>query len=119
MARVKITINDGTMRQFLREDPAMQRALEVVAEMIEGTAQEVAPYGRSLSWPWRRPIRHGWFKAAFNLRKVAGGYQVWNEDPFAHLVEWGSIKNPVYAPIRTAINQLGLKFNPKGKPDDR
>ncbi len=118
MARVKVTINDGTLHQFMREDPTMQRALGVVAEMIEETAQEVAPYGRSLSWPWQRPMKHGWFKAAFNLRKVAGGYQVWNDDPFALLVEWGSVKNPVYAPMRTAINMLGLKFKPKGKPEE-
>jgi hypothetical protein len=121
----KVVVNDGTLNQFLRADPTMQAALGVVATAIEETAVRTAPYGRSLSWPkfkpgepWvRRPMRHGRYKAAFVIRKVTGGWQVWNEDPFAHLVEWGSIKNPIYAPVRTAINQLGLKLRPKAKPE--
>lgn len=115
--RTRVTVNDGTLKAFMRNDPTMQQALEKVAVMIEETAQQVAPYGKSLSFPARRPMRHGRYKALFAMRKVKGGYQVWNDDPFAHLVEWGSIKNPVYAPFRTAINQLGLKFRPKGKPE--
>jgi hypothetical protein len=115
--RTRVMVNDGSMNQFLRTDETMQRALEVVATSIMETSQEVAPYGKSLSWPAGRPMKHGRYKALFAMRKVKGGYQVWNDDPFAHLVEWGSIKNPVYAPIRTAINQLGLKFRPKGKPE--
>ena len=117
MARAKVVVNDGSLQAFLRNDETMQRALETVAGMIEETAQEVAPYGKSLSWPMGRRMRHGRYKADFAMRKVKGGWQVWNDDPLAHLVEWGSIKNPVYAPIRTAITQLGLKFRPKGKPE--
>jgi len=117
MARAKVVINDGTLNQFLRNDPTMQQALEKVAVMIEESAVRVAPYGKSLSWPHRRPMKHGRYKAAFAIRKVAGGFQVWNEDPFAHLVEWGSVKNPTYAPIRSAISSLGLKLKPKAKPE--
>jgi hypothetical protein len=113
----KVVVNDGTLNQFLRTDPTMQTALGVVATAIEETAIRVAPYGKSRSWPMGRPMRHGWYKAAFVVRKVTGGWQVWNEDPFAHLVEWGSIKNPIYAPIRGAVNQLGLKLRPKAKPE--
>jgi hypothetical protein len=29
----------------------------------------------------------------------------------AHLIEWGSRKNPAYAPLRRAVSALGLKFD--------
>jgi hypothetical protein len=113
----RIVVNDGTLNQFLRNDPTMQEALGKVAVAIEESAQRIAPYGKSRSWPMGRPMRHGWYKAAFVVRKVAGGWQVWNEDPFAHLVEWGSVKNPTYAPIRSGISSLGLKLRAKAKPE--
>lgn len=41
---------------------------------------------------------------------------VYSTDPFAHLVEFGSIHNPPYAPLRRAVMRLGLKLRlyPKG-----
>lgn len=30
--------------------------------------------------------------------------------PFAHLIEWGSVNNPPYAPLRKAVTGLGLRF---------
>ncbi len=30
-------------------------------------------------------------------------------DPFAHLVEFGSVNNPVHAPLRKAAEQVGAK----------
>lgn len=30
--------------------------------------------------------------------------------PFAHLIEWGSINNQPYAPLRKAVTGLGLRF---------
>lgn len=33
--------------------------------------------------------------------------------PFGHLIEWGSSKNPPYAPLRKAVSSLGLKFEEK------
>lgn len=29
---------------------------------------------------------------------------------FAHLIEWGSVNNQPYAPLRKAVSSLGLKF---------
>lgn len=114
---VRVTVNDASVAQFLRTDPAMQKALGIVAGVIEEQAQRVAPYGVSLSYPMGRPMRHGWYKGAFTVKRVGGGYQVWNEDPFAHLIEWGSVNNPTYAPMRTAITGLGFKFRERGKPE--
>lgn len=119
---VRAVVDPVAVQALLTTDPTMQKALGVVTEAIRNDAQERAPYGVSLSWPkrkpgepWvRRPMRHGRYKAAFEVRKVTGGWELWNLDPFAHLVEWGSIKNPAYAPIRQAIVASGLRFS-RGK----
>lgn len=30
--------------------------------------------------------------------------------PFAHIIEYGSVNNPPYAPLRKAVTGLGLRF---------
>lgn len=35
---------------------------------------------------------------------------VYTDDPFGHLVEWGSVNNPIYAPLRRAASQRGFRL---------
>lgn len=37
------------------------------------------------------------------------------DDIAAHIVEWGSVNNPAYAPLRRAAEQLGLKLTADDK----
>jgi hypothetical protein len=59
------------------------------------------------------PSRHtGYF-----VRKIAVvGNRVEFRDPFWHLVEYGSIHNPAYAPARRGVRMAGLRFNDPRNP---
>jgi hypothetical protein len=59
----------------------------------------------------------GYYRRHFELNRYRGGWRVRNTDPFAHLVEWGSINNSAYAPIRRAIRTSGLRYVPN--PESR
>lgn len=41
--------------------------------------------------------------------------RVANNDHGAHLDEWGSVNNPPYAPLRTAVRAEGLRLHEHGK----
>lgn len=78
----------------------MNRALHEVAEKVGEQAARLTPRGET-------------GKAA--ERFVVDENLVGNEDPFFHLIEWGSVNNPVYAPLRRAARALGLRFEDTGR----
>lgn len=43
-------------------------------------------------------------------RVSGGGVRVFSRWPVAHIIEWGSINNPRYAPMRRAVESLNLRF---------
>lgn len=70
------------------------------------------------------------FDAAQHVRTVAlgfretGGFQrsvsnrgnvVYTDDPFAHLIEYGSARNPAYAPLRRGVRAAGLRLREEPK----
>jgi hypothetical protein len=125
----RVVVNDGTIAQLLATDPAMQRALESVATNLVSQAVANSPVGRSRSRLPRRgqgrrrgtggpeATSSGYYRRHFELNRYRGGWRVRNTDPFAHLVEWGSINNSAYAPIRRAIRTSGLRYVPN--PESR
>lgn len=108
---MKVVINDGTMGRFLATDRTMQKGLAAAAEHLMEAATEKAPVGTSAAWGPFRGV-HGYYRRRFRLAVYRGGYRVWNDDPFAHLVEWGSINNSPYSPIRRAVHESGLRYVP-------
>jgi hypothetical protein len=100
---VKVVIDEKKLRKFLDTNAAAQVGLLKTALTVESAVKEAAPYGKSLSWPWGNPIKHGWFRDSLHTRPFRGGYRVFSRDPFAHLIEFGSINNPTYAPFRRVI----------------
>jgi hypothetical protein len=58
----------------------------------------------------------GYYKQRFKLGRVGRGYRVGNLDPFAHLVEAGSIHNPPYSPLRRGAQAAGLHLRESPKP---
>jgi hypothetical protein len=58
----------------------------------------------------------GYYKERFVLGKVGKGYRLGNLDPFAHLVEAGSIHNPPYSPLRRGAQAAGLHLREAPKP---
>lgn len=128
MARV--VINRSAMTAFVNTDPGMQRALSDRANALMSEAIANSPVGATRS---RLPVRggrksktkstgpltgaSGYFRRHFELRRYRGGWRIWNTDAFAHLVEWGSVNNATYAPLRRAIRSSGLRYVPN--PESR
>jgi hypothetical protein len=112
---IKVVINEKALRAWLDSSPGAQAGLLKTALAVQGAVVEAAPHGKSLSWPWRKPIRHGWFKESIHVRRFRNGYRVYSRDSFAHLVEFGSVKNPAYAPFRRVLRA----FNAKALPNTR
>ena len=111
----KVVIYAARMNAFLNTDPGAQAALAGTAEAVKEGVVTEGPYGVSLSWPkripgepWiRRPMRHGRFKESVKRRKIRQFYRIVSFDAFAHLIEWGSVNNPAYAPFRKTLRKFG------------
>lgn len=117
MATVKVVVDRSAMTKQLAVDPTAQAFLGQVAESYKGVVEQAAPVGRSLG---RRgqPIKHGAYKRSIKVRKFRNGYRVYSTDAFSHIVEYGSVKNPAYAPMRRALRAfigggVKVKFLPK------
>ncbi len=89
--------------QQLRGMSEMLRARKAVADQVVREAEDVAPENT------RRYKR--------SLRSVVDGDQVRAEsdDPAAHLVEFGSINNEAYAPLRRGAERVG-RYDEAPKP---
>lgn len=109
----RVVINQPALGLFFRESAGAQAALAVTAEAYKNAVEEASPTGTSLSYPWRRPIRHGWFKRSLVARKFRHYWRVESTDPFAWLVEYGSGNNPPYSPFRRCLRRFGgIEGNP-------
>jgi hypothetical protein len=129
MARSRVTVNGRTVAGWLNRDPAMQGVLRNNAVALMSASIANSPRGQSSSraLPQRGQSRRaagrsmrgtsGYFVRHFRVRKYRYWYRLQNDDPFAHLVEWGSVNNPTYAPIRRAIRASRLRYIPN--PDSR
>ena len=58
----------------------------------------------------------GFYEEHFVMFRYGRGYRVGNRDPFAHLVEWGSVNNEPYAPLRRGVAAAGLTLHEAPKP---
>ena len=117
-SRTRVVINQPVLQLQLDAKPSAQAALGAVAEAVERSVVATAPHGTSLSWPWRRPVRHGWFRASIHSTRFRTWFRVYSDDPFGHLVEWGSSKNPPYAPFRRTLRRFGGTTNPEKHTGD-
>jgi hypothetical protein len=113
-ARVKVTIDQKAINTYFQTDPIAQAALLGIAQGYQSMAEQASPTGTSagkfvtlaggrIIGPFGRPYRHGLFRKSFHIRRFRGGYRVYNNDAFAHIVEYGSARNPAYAPMRRAL----------------
>lgn len=109
ISRVRVEIRPEVMATWLATNGGANRALAATAKTVESGVVAAAPYGTSLSWPWRRPMRHGWFKRSIHSTPFRHYWRVYSDDPFGHLVEFGSVKNPAYAPFRRVLRAAGGK----------
>jgi hypothetical protein len=76
--------------------PAVQAAMAAAAREISRQAAQLAPVGDT-----------GRYKRSLKAK----GPVAYSDDPFAHLVEFGSVNNPAYAPLRRAVRASGLRLD--------
>lgn len=123
----RVTVNVGELNKMLATDPETRAVLMGVADAIAAKATSIAPVGPGVPDAGKPKVSKrnqtkrkftkygGYYKHHFRVRPFRNSFRVWNDDPFAHLVEFGSVHNRAYAPLRTAVRSLGLRFkeNPK------
>lgn len=102
----RVTINGPALVTWLETNPGAQRGLAVTAGAVKNAVVEASPVGVSLSWPWRRPMRHGLFKKSIVAEKAAAGWRVVSYDYFGAMIEWGTVNNPPYAPFRRVLRMF-------------
>jgi len=96
-------VPDPNLEQNLRDMSEMRRARLAVADQVVAAAEATAPE------------RSGRYKRS--LRAVSSGAEVRAEsdDPAAHLIEFGSINNEAYAPLRRGAERVG-RYDEAPKP---
>jgi hypothetical protein len=116
---VRVNISKPALNKFLATSPQARRVLEQNADALRDSAKELMPIGQSVKWG---PIyrngkayyshKHDWVRQLFRARRYREYYRVENTYPFYPIVEWGSIKNRPYAPMRKAVRASRLRFVP-------
>ena len=84
------------------EDPDFEKKLRrsrTLRAVLLQEAEETARLAKMIS-----PRNTSYFVERVEAQKDADGVRVTSTDPFAHLVEFGSINNPAYAPLRRAAD---------------
>lgn len=82
----------------LQRDPAYRRLLRDTAGRVVRHAIMIAPDGGP----------HRGYRETLRVGEQDGTVTAESTDPFAHIVEFGSINNPAYAPLRRAVRGEGL-----------
>jgi hypothetical protein len=81
----------------------MKAGLRAIGEDVKGHAENFMPRGPD--------PRHGHMADKFRVVEEDGEIRVGNTDEaFFHLAEFGSLKNPPYAPLRRAAQAAGLEL---------
>lgn len=83
-----------TFEREVRQQPQYKAAMAERAEVLGHVIQAAAPYN-----------------TGYYYRRVrARGNKVYTRDFFWFLVEWGSVNNPPYAPVRRSVRALGMRY---------
>jgi hypothetical protein len=104
------TYNPAVEKQLLR-DPNMAQMLATYAEAGAENARADAPTGHRHRGLHYRDSIH----AAVGVDGRGPFGRVFSVDFAAHLVEFGSVHNPAYAPLRRGVEATGLRVTDRGK----
>lgn len=88
---------DPTVRQQVERQAAFKRAVTGHAERAATQVRAVAPRGES-----------GRYQRSIVVIDQGDTVAVASTDFAAHIVEWGSVNNPPYAPLRRGARAAGL-----------
>jgi hypothetical protein len=92
-----------------RRNAALERDLKrstAYEEYLAGKAEEVAQAARDAA-----PVDTGHYRRSIKT----DGHIVYTDDVAGHLIEFGSAKNPPYAPLRRGAHAAGLRLDERSK----
>lgn len=98
-------------RVTFRPDPRWRDKLEgsdVAAGVLEGVARTLVKPAVEAATPRGRS---GQAHQSIRVERHGDEVRVGSVDPFWHLIEWGSVNNPAYAPLRTGARAVGLRLD--------
>lgn len=99
----RVKVNMAPLRRYIETNPEMRAAQLDVGEEIKTRAAANTPRGRHRS-PGRQAMHQ-----TFVVRPYRHYVRVGSTSSFFHLLEYGSVNNPAYAPIRRAALSLGTR----------
>jgi hypothetical protein len=102
---------DPTVEKQLLRDPRMATMLGTYAEAGAEHARDDAPSGHAHRGLHYRDSIH----AIVGVDGRGPFGRVLSVDFAAHLVEFGSVNNPTYAPLRRGVEATGLRVTDRGK----
>jgi len=88
----------------LMRQPGMRSALLRAGREVAREAERIA---RAEGEPW---MERADAEGLIVVDETDDGVRVTNTDHGGHLVEWGSKNNPPHAPLRRAVQAVGLPF---------
>jgi hypothetical protein len=106
----RVTLDPHGVNELMRS-PAALALVASTAKAAARAAGNIAPNGGPA-----KGVAQSYKATAPHPTPTGVAATVYSTDPFAHLVEFGSVHNPAYAPLRRAALRLGLKLRlyPKG-----
>jgi hypothetical protein len=107
---VSFKANKNLTKELARE-PWAREMLQENVDAVEEEAMRASPLGSDFVGYYGR------FKTI--VRRLTG--TVGNTDVAAHLIEFGSVNNPAYAPLRRGVQAAGLRFaddSDRSNPDE-
>lgn len=87
----------------MSKQPAVRRAIEQAAREVKSQAVAASPRGT------------GHYAGRFKVTTGADGVFLGNDDFAAHMVEFGTVNNPPYAPLRRGVRAARLRFTENSK----
>lgn len=104
---VKVEIDGKSLQAYLQAGEAK--------EVLRGETREILQDAVAGA-----PVNTGNYKRFLQMKEFRSGYRVVSFDTFGHLIEFGSVNNPAYAPIRHAAEASGFRFveSPKATEEE-
>lgn len=87
------------LEQEIKETPEYAAAMAEAAEFAAPAVRAVAPHVTG--------AYHGSIQVTEN--------RIETTDPFGHLIEFGSVHNPPYAPLRNGVRNAGFRLDESQK----
>jgi len=88
-------------REFPKDPPGIAAFREIAEDLLDATKVELRRTGLN-----RDPLARRYLDT-LDTGVTDTGARVYTDDPFAHIVEWGSIYKEPDAPMRTAARRFG------------